>query len=159
MKEQNTKNKKVRGILHIFLYTFNEILLLIRILKAFKKYNVIILDRWFPDSLASITYSRRDYVYLIMKILSILNKISDIIANLRNIQILIVLLKVDPVIAHLRRPEHSLARQKIVSIFSEYFSRIVAKENQWAFTIIDTTNKSVQDVHLMILKALLKITS
>jgi hypothetical protein len=155
MREQNV-NKTLRGMLNVFLYAFNEILLLIRILRALKNCDVIILDRWFPDSLASITYSKKDYMWLIIKILNILSKSIDIIVNIQNIQVLIMLLKVDPTVAHLRRPEHSLTRQKVVSIFTEYFSRIVAKENRWIFNAIDTTNKSVQEVHLMILKALLK---
>jgi len=156
MREQNVNNKTLRGMLHVFLYAFNEILLLIRILRALKNCDVIILDRWFPDSLASITYSRKDYMWLIMKILNILSKSIGIIINIQKIQVLIILLKVDPTVAHLRRPEHSLTRQKVVSTFTEYFSRIVAKENRWIFNAIDTTNKSVQEVHLMILKALLK---
>jgi len=153
---QKVNNKTLRGILHVFLYAFNEILLLIRILKALKNCDIIILDRWFPDSLASITYSRKGYMRLIMKILNILSKSIGIIVNIQNVQVLIILLKVDPIIAHLRRPEHSLTRQKVVSTFIEYFSRIVAKKNRWIFNAIDTTNKSVQEVHLMILKALLK---
>jgi len=156
MREQNVNNKTLRGMLHVFLYAFNEILLLIRILRALKNCDVIILDRWFPDSLASITYSRKDYMWLIMKILNILSKSIGIIVNIQKIQVLIILLKVDPTVAHLRRREHSLTRQKVVSTFTEYFSRIVAKENRWIFNAIDTTNKSVQEVHLMILKALLK---
>jgi len=156
MREQNVNNGTLRGILHVFLYAFNEILLFIRILRALKNCDVIILDRWFPDSLASITYSRKGYMRLIMKILNILSKSIGIIVNIQNIQVLIILLKVDPTLAHLRRPEHSLTRQKVVSTFTEYFSRIVAKENRWVLNVIDTTNKSVQEVHLTILKALLK---
>jgi hypothetical protein len=91
-----------------------------------------------------------------MRILNILSKSIGIIVNIQNIQVLIILLKVDPTLAHLRRPEHSLTRQKVVSTFTEYFSRIVAKENRWILNVIDTTNKSVQEVHLTILKALLK---
>jgi thymidylate kinase len=155
MREQNINKETLRGLLHVFLYAFNEILLLIRILRALKNCDVVILDRWFPDSLASITYSRKGYMPLIMKILNMLSKSIGIIVNIQNIQVLIILLKVDPTVAHLRRPEHSLTRQKIVSTFAEYFSRIVARENSWIFNVIDTTNKSVQEARLMILKTLL----
>jgi thymidylate kinase len=156
MREQKVINEILRGILHVFLYAFNEILLLIRILRALKNCDVTILDRWFPDSLASITYSRKSYMWLIMKILNILSRSIGIIVDIQHTQVLIILLKVDPTVAHLRRPEHSLIRQKVVSTFTEYFCRIVAKENSWILNIIDTTNKSVQETHLMVLKTLLK---
>jgi len=153
---QNVNNKTLRQILRVFLYAFNEILILIRILKTLKNCDMIILDRWFPCVFASIVYSRKGSIRLIMMFLNILSKISGIIINILNIQVVIILLRVDPMIAHLRRPEHSLIRQKVVSTFTEYFSSITAKKNRWIFNAIDTTNKSVQEVHLMILKALLK---
>jgi thymidylate kinase len=146
----------LRSLLHIFLYAFNEIIILMCILNGLKENDTIILDRWFPDSLASVTYHKIIYMPLVKNILLVLGKTTGFIIKLLNIIAFVVLLKVDPSVAHMRRPEHSFLRQKIVSNLIDYFVGITAKKNYWPLLIIDTTNMSVLKAHASILKALRK---
>jgi len=143
----------LRGLLHIFLYTFNELVLLLTIIKYFKKSNIVILDRWFIDSLASIAYARIQHLQIIRGIIFTLSRITGIMTKLLRVQALIILLKTDPLIAHIRRPEHSLSRQKLVSVLINYFATITAKRNRWYLIALDTTNKDIKEVHFMMLKA------
>jgi len=144
----------LRSLLLILLYVFNEILMLARILNNLKKCDIIILDRWFPDSLASVAYHKMVYIPLIKNTLLVIGKIARLIIKLSNTLAFVVLLKVDPSVAHIRRPEHSLPRQKIVSNIIDYFARIMVKKNNWSFLAIDSTNTSVLEVHATILEAL-----
>jgi len=137
----------------MFLYAFNELMLLLTIIKYFKKNGIVILDRWFIDSLASIAYARIQYLQIIKGIIFILNRIVGIVTKLLRVQVLIILLKIDPLIAHIRRPEHSLPRQKFVSVLINYFAVIAAKRNRWYLVALDITNKDIKEVHFMILKA------
>jgi thymidylate kinase len=144
----------LRSLLLMLLYVFNEILILVRILNNLKKCDIIILDRWFPDSLASVAYRKLVYIPLIKNTLLVIGKIARLIIKLSNTLAFVVLLKVDPSVAHIRRPEHSLSRQKIVSNIIDYFTRIIVKKNHWSFLAIDSTNTSVLEVHATILEAL-----
>jgi thymidylate kinase len=149
-----THSFSLRNLLLIFLYIFNEILMLARILNNLKKSDVIILDRWFPDSLASVAYHNMVYIPLIKNTLLMIGKITRLIIKLTKTLIFVVLLKVDPSIAHMRRPEHSFLRQKIVNNVIDYFTRIIVEKNNWSFLAIDSTDASVLKVHVMILEAL-----
>jgi thymidylate kinase len=144
----------LRGLLHIFLYAFNEIIILLRILNDLRKCDIIILDRWFPDSLASVTYNKVVYMPLVKNIVLALGRTAKLVIKLSNITVFIILLKVDSFVAHARRPEHSLLRQKMVSNLIDYFVGITVKRNHWSLLIIDTTSINILKAHASILKAL-----
>jgi thymidylate kinase len=149
----------LRNLLHLLLYAFNEILMLFCILNDLKKSNVIILDRWFPDSLASVTYNKMAYMSLVKNIFLALCKASGFVIKLSNTITFIVLLKADPSVTWTRRPEHSLLRQKMVSNLIDYFVRIAVEKNHWSLVTINTTDMSILKTHASILKALGRMLS
>jgi len=149
----------LRSLLRILLYASNEIIMLFRILNDLKKCNIIILDRWFPDSLASVTYNKMVHMSLVKNILLALCKASGFVIKLSSAITAIVLLKADPSVTCTWRPEHTLLRQKMVTNLIDYFVRIAAEKNHWSLLIINTANMSALKTHASILKALGRMLS
>lgn len=144
----------LRKMLHVLLYGFNEVIILLRILNELRKHDIVILDRWFPDSLASVTYYKIAYMPIVKRYIRVLGKTAGFIMKFSNTKAFIILLKVEPSIAHMRRPEHSFSRQKIVNYLIQHFVGIIVKKDNWPLLVIDATNMNILEVHTTILEML-----